>query len=99
MSKNKRGQLADIVKRALLETVADIGQLTAEDKNSLRQAVKSGLLSKGKGGGYPAIKTVYARPGYDFGGERAKAINWMMAMAYLDQCAAKRRAIVSGEGK
>jgi hypothetical protein len=56
-------------------------------------------LSKGKGGGYPEIKTVYARPGYDFGGERAKAIDWMMAMAYLDQCATKRRAIVSGEGK
>jgi hypothetical protein len=99
MSKNKRGQLPSIVKRALLETVVDIGQLTAEDKNSLRQAVKSGLLSKGKGGGYPAIKTVYARPGYDFGGERAKAINWMMAMAYLDECNRQRRSTLTEERK
>jgi len=66
--------MPDIITRALLHTVTDIGQLSAIDVRTLNHAVKKGLLSKGKGGGFPRLKTVYARPGYDFKTARARLI-------------------------
>ncbi len=71
--------IPEIVKRALLHTVTDIGQLTAEEVRTLNSHVKKGYLSKGKGGGFPAIKTVWAVPGYDFAGARADAIRSLLA--------------------
>lgn len=62
--------LTTIVKRALVETVTDIGQLTTQEKRELARAVKAGYLSKGKGGPYPVLKTVYAHPGFDFAADR-----------------------------
>lgn len=81
-----------IIRRALLETVTDIGQLSASEVKELNRAVKQGYLSKGKGGCFPRLKTVYAYPAYDFVGERNRYVNHMMALAYLDEQAAKRRA-------
>jgi hypothetical protein len=66
--------MPDIIKRALMHTVTDIGQLSALDVRILNRAVKQGLLSKGKGGGFPRLKTVYAHPGYDFQTARARLI-------------------------
>lgn len=60
----------EIVKRALFKPVADIGQLSAEELRTLNRYVKKGYLSKGKGGGFPAMKTIYARPGFDFAADR-----------------------------
>lgn len=67
----KQPIITPTVKRALLETVTDIGQLTAQEKRELTRAVKAGYLSKGKGGPYPIVKTVYAGPGFDFAADRA----------------------------
>jgi hypothetical protein len=64
----------DVVKRALVSTVTDIGQLTADERRALSTAVARGWIAKGRGGPYPCIKTVYALPGYDFSGERQRSI-------------------------
>ncbi len=83
--------LSEIVKRALVETVTDIGQLTPVDKRELERAVKQGYLSKGRGGGFPMEKTVYAFPGYDFAGERRLIVRQMMALAHIDAVTRKLR--------
>ena len=62
-----------IVLRALTETVTDIGQLSEQELRDLKRAVKRGILTKAKGGKYPKLKTVYARPGFDFAAQRAEA--------------------------
>ncbi len=62
--------LTPIVKRALVETVTDIGQLTPAQLRELNDAVDAGYLAKGKGGPYPKSKIVYAHPGFDFAAER-----------------------------
>ncbi len=67
----KQPILAPIVKRALVDTVNDIGQLSTQEKRELARAVKAGYLSKGKGGPFPKAKTVYARSGFDFAAGRA----------------------------
>jgi len=59
-----------IVERALDETVTDTGQLTPKEQRELSKAVKNGVLSKGKGGPYPVVKTVYAARGFDFAAAR-----------------------------
>jgi hypothetical protein len=64
----------DVIKRALVRTVTDIGQLTADERRALSRAVARGWIAKGKGGPYPCIKTVYALPGYDFSGARQRSI-------------------------
>ena len=70
--------LPAIVKRALAEPVTDIGQLTKIERAALRHYVRRGCLVCGPGGPYPSLKTVYARPGYDFVGERQRAIQRML---------------------
>lgn len=55
-----------IVKQALTSSITDIGQLTSEQKRTLNRYVRRGWLSKGKGGGWPVLKTVYACPGFNF---------------------------------
>jgi len=67
--------LPEIVKRALSDTIVDIGQLSKKDKNTLNRYVKKGWLDKARGGPFPALKTVYAHPGYDFTGARQEAID------------------------
>jgi len=76
-------ELPQIVKRALVEGITDIGQLSKADINTLNSYVKKGWLSKGKGGPFPMLKTCYAFPGFDFAGHRQAMIHDMFA-----QCAA-----------
>jgi len=64
-----------VVQRALKDkNVVDVGQLSKEDRAALEKAVKDGVLKKGKGGGYPNLKTVYAHPDYDIEGEHKKRV-------------------------
>ena len=63
-------QFTPIIKRALTETVVSIGQLTHAEQLELNRAVRHGILDKGKGGPFPAIKTVYACHGFDFVADR-----------------------------
>lgn|SRR6185437_972274 len=81
-----------IVKRALLESVTDIGQLSDTERCDLRNAVNRGLLCKGKGGPFPALKTVYAKPGFDFAAQRAGHIATMEFARALDRLALGRTA-------
>jgi hypothetical protein len=61
-----KDEIPDIVKRAMLNPITDIGQLGKNEKKSLNLYVKKGVLAKGRGGPFPALKTVYALAGYDF---------------------------------
>lgn len=63
-------EMPEIVKRTLVETVTDIGQLSPSGRYQLNKYVKRGWLSRGKGGPYPLLKTVYARPSFDFAASR-----------------------------
>lgn len=76
--------LTEIVKRALVETVINIGQLTDAEKRELERAVKRGYLSKGKGGPFPKMKTMYAHPGFDFVADREREIEEAMRICALD---------------
>lgn len=73
-----------IVKRAMVETVVDIGQLSNSEKYQLNKAVKRGWLAKGKAGPFPRIKTVYAVPTFDFAASRERYVNLALALAELD---------------
>jgi len=75
---NERG------KQALVYTLADIGQLTAEDRRELERYVRKGWLSKGRGGPFPLAKTVYARPGFDFAADRQRHIDEMLEWHRMD---------------
>ncbi len=67
---------ADIIDTILdCDTVTDIGQIGNKDLSMLNKAVKAGAISKGKGGEYPAIKTVYAPKGFDFVRHRQAVID------------------------
>jgi hypothetical protein len=77
--------LTKLVKRALFRPICDIGQLTLQEKKELDSAVRKGYLSKGKGGPFPVIKTMYARPNFDFISDRQKEIQRMMRLAELDK--------------
>ena len=70
-----------IVQRAMVDTVTDIGQLTTEEIKVLNKYVKLGYLSKGKGGCFPIIKTVWACPTFDFQKQRNDAIDFLMKLA------------------
>jgi hypothetical protein len=83
--------LPEIVRRALVETVTDIGQLSKSDLYQLNKYVRRGWLSRGRGGPYPVLKTVYAHPGYDFAASRERYIEQAMALVELDRQAAERR--------
>ena len=72
-------RLTPIVKRAMLHTVIDIGQLTPRERKELAAAIKLGYLVKGKGGGFPLVKTVYALPGFDFAADRREQIAQLFA--------------------
>jgi len=66
--------LPEIAKTAMVYTVTDIGQLSKEDRRTLDKYVKLGYLSKGKGGPFPILKTVWAHPNFDFEAHRELAI-------------------------
>lgn len=78
-------ELPAIVKRALVETITDIGQLSASDKFILNRYVKRGWLSRGKGGPFPILKTVYACPGFDFTASRARYVEAAMEAYRIEQ--------------
>ena len=65
--------LPNIVKRAMVSTVVDIGQLSKDEIKTLNKYVRLGYLSKGKGGCFPAIKTVWGFPGFDFQKQRNRS--------------------------
>jgi hypothetical protein len=73
--------LTEIVKRCLLRPTSDIGQFTHEEVLQLNRAVRHGYLSKGKGGPYSNLKTVYAVPGFDFAADRQAHIDMAMRIA------------------
>ena len=74
-----------IVERAMVETVTSIGQLTHRETLELERAVRHNYLSKGKGGPYPVLKTVYAHPGFDFEADRRFYVDRAMRMADLEK--------------
>jgi len=77
--------IPEIVQRAMVGSVTDIGQLTTEDIKILNKYVKLGYLSKGKGGCFPIIKTIWACPTFDFQKQRDEAVAYMMQLAELDK--------------
>lgn len=83
---------AELIHQALTRTITNIGQLTPSQIRTLDGFVKKGWLSKGKGGPFPAIKTVYAYPGFDFANDRQRHIDHAMFLAALDRQAEIARA-------
>jgi hypothetical protein len=80
-----REKYPQIVQRALDEGhVTDLGQLTGEEAKALKAAVQNGVLKKGKGGGFPAVKTVYARPDFDIEGHHAAELSKLKRDAAMD---------------
>jgi len=71
-------EIPEIVKRAMLNPITDIGQLNKEEKRPLEKFVKMGVLIKGKGGPFPALKTVYAITGYNIAAARKRNIEEML---------------------
>lgn len=81
-----REPVPEIVKRAIRQTVVNIGQFSRDARGKaelrdLERYVRAGFLEKGKGGPFQKIKTVYAVPGYPFDQQREFAINEMMRLA------------------
>lgn len=81
-------EIPEIVRRAMVETICDIGQVTDKEKRVLNAYVKRGYLSKGKSGPYPNLKTVYAVPTFDFVADRER---WIDHAAYLGDLDAEAR--------
>jgi len=81
MKTKKMKKIPDIVKRAMTEGIADIGQLSHQDKYQLNKFVKMGILDKGKGGPFPRLKTVFAIKGHDFIEERKMYIDEFIRIA------------------
>lgn len=77
--------LPEIVRRALVETVTDIGQLSKSDLYQLNKYVKRGWLRRGKGGPFPILKTVYACPGFDFEASRKRHVDEAFRIAEIEQ--------------
>lgn len=84
-NQTKSQPLSEIVKRALVYTVCDIGQLTPQQKRELNAAVRRGYLSKGKGGPFPRLKTMYAHPDFDFIADREREVDAAMAVHELEK--------------
>lgn len=84
----RRGKAFDFdssrFKQALVRGVCDIGHLAHKEKLLLERAVRLGYLSKGKGGPFPMLKTMYARPGFDFAKDREASIAEMRYLATID---------------
>ncbi len=78
-------ELPRIVGWALVHTVVDLGQLSKLDKKILNRYVKKGWLAKGRGGPFPALKTVYAHPDYDFALHRQEALDELHALAVAEK--------------
>lgn len=78
-------ELPEIVRRAMVETVTDIGQLSKSELYQLNKYVKRGWLSKGKGGPFPRLKTVYACPTFDFDADRQRVIDTAMTIHRIEQ--------------
>lgn len=76
--------LTEIVKRAMVDHVTSIGQLSKQEVRELDTAVHMGYLSKGKGGAFPAIKTMWACPGFDFAADRERQFQEMCYRAHQD---------------
>jgi hypothetical protein len=78
------GPFPEIVRHAIVHTVVNIGQFRhpgrADELKTLERYVRAGYLEKGKGGPFPAIKTVYARPGYPFAAARQHFIDEIMRL-------------------
>lgn len=72
-------ELPEIVRRAMVETVTDIGQLSKTEIYQLNKYVKRGWLSRGKGGPFPILKTVYAHRDFDFDADRQRYVDAAMA--------------------
>lgn len=79
------------IDHALRHTVCDIGQLDHQTLLALNRSVRKGLLSKGKGGPFPKIKTIYAPAGFDFEADRERHIALAMFYAEWDRQAAIER--------
>jgi len=78
-------ELPEIVKRALIETVTDIGQLSKSDLYQLNKYVRKGWLSRGKGGPFPILKTVYAHHGFDFAASREQYVEAAIATYEIEK--------------
>lgn len=76
---SETSELPEIVKRVMVGTVTDIGQLSKSEIYQLNKYVKKGWLSRGKGGPFPILKTVYACPGFDFEASREQYVAAAMA--------------------
>ena len=72
--------IPEIVRHALTETVCDIGQLSKSELYTLNKYVKRNWLSKGKGGPFPKLKTVYAHRDFNFEADRERAVAKAMAI-------------------
>lgn len=77
--------IPNIVKRAMTDTITDIGQLSNDEIKILNKYVKLGYLSKGKGGCFPAIKTVWGYHGFDFQKQRNDAIENMRKIVEFEK--------------
>lgn len=84
---NTNNSLPEIVKRAMVDTITSIGQLSKSDINTLNSYVKKGWLSKGKGGPFPMPKTVYACAGFNFEASRKAHLNEIACLISLDNAA------------
>ena len=78
-------ELPQIVKRALVETVCNIGQLSKPEICQLNKYVKRGWLSKGKGGPFPMLKTMYAHPGFDFAADRKRYVERAVEISRIEK--------------
>ena len=87
----KRGESGfhPIVKRTLVEgSVTNIGQFSSEEHKALEKAVKDGYLKKGKGGGFPVLKTVYANPGFDIENDHQASIDNLHKISEMEKSGA-----------
>lgn len=66
--------ITPIVERAMKTDFCNLGQLSHQEKLQLERAVRHGLISKGTGGPFPKLKTVYAPIGFDFAQDRENGI-------------------------
>lgn len=76
---------AELIHLALTAGIVNIGQLTAAQTRKLDSFVKKGWLSKGKGGPFPMLKTVYAHVGFDFEADRRAHVEYAMYLAGIDR--------------
>lgn len=81
--------------RALRTTVMNLGGISHQDRLDLEYNVRHGFLSKGQGGPFPLLKTIYARPGFNFAADRFELVAEMKQLALLDECRLGHKTIFS----